>query len=69
MTIEHDTEWLRAELTKESFHKEYTQQWVAVRDGKVVHSTREHAAMQKWLELEDSDRQCVLAFGDDRALV
>lgn len=69
MTIESDTEWLRVQLGQESFHRRYALEWVAVRDHDVVFSTREHPAMQHWLDAEDPDRRCVLAFGDDRVLV
>lgn len=69
MTIEDDTEWLRRQLVQESFHREHSQKWIAVRDGRVVFSAPDRIAMQNWLELRDSDRQCVLAYGDERIIV
>jgi hypothetical protein len=69
MTIEDDTEWLREQLKQESFHRDYSQKWVAVRDGKVAYSTASRAEMQTWLAQQDSEGRCVLAFGDPRTLV
>jgi hypothetical protein len=68
MTIEDDTEWLRTRLGQESFHRDFPQKWVAVRDGKIAFSTSDHQAMQSWLAEQDSEKRCVLAFGDDRVL-
>lgn len=68
MTVAEDTEWLRNQLTEDSFHIEYAQQWIAVRDGKVVFSHSENTAFTRWLENNDQDRRCVLAFADDRLL-
>lgn len=69
MTIEDDTEWLREQLKRESFHRDYAQKWVAVRDGKVAHSTSSREDMQTWLAQRDTEHRCVLAFGDPRTLV
>lgn len=69
MTIAGDTQWLRSQLTYESFHDTYSQKWVAVRDEQIVHSSSDLGDMQSWLEQNDKNRQCVLAFGDNRALV
>jgi hypothetical protein len=69
MTIEDDTEWLRARLTDEGFHRDYSEKWIAVRDGKVAHNTSDRQALQTWLEKEDTEGRCVLAFGDPRVFV
>jgi hypothetical protein len=69
MTIAEDTEWLRARLQSPGFHRDYPQQWIAIRDEKVTHSDLSREALQSWLEANDKERQCVLAFTDDRPLV
>jgi hypothetical protein len=69
MTIQDDTEWLRAQLKLESFHYQYNQKWVAVRDNAVVYSGPLRDSMQQWLDLEDPNGLCVLAFCDARVLV
>jgi hypothetical protein len=68
MTIETDTAWLRERLSLDWFHREFTQRWVAVRDARIVFHTPESGAMAQWLEREDPDHRCVLAFADDRLL-
>lgn len=68
MTIEDDTEWLREQLGQESFHHEHSQKWVAVRDRKVVFTAGDRTVMQSWLDLNDSNDQCILAFGDERII-
>jgi hypothetical protein len=69
MTVASDTEWLRSVLNQEHFHQEYAQKWVAVRNEHVVYSTPNRTDMESWLEQEDKEKQCVLAFGDNRNLV
>jgi hypothetical protein len=69
MTIEDDTEWLRAELHTERFHSQYSQKWVAVRDAMVVYTASDRNEMQLWLDENDKDRVCVLAFGDQQIIV
>lgn len=68
MTLETDTAWLRERLSLDGFHRDFAQRWVAVRDAQVVFRTAESAAMAQWLEREDPDHRCVLAFADDRLL-
>jgi hypothetical protein len=69
VTVASDTEWLRSVLSQEHFHEAYGQKWVAVRDERVVYSTPSRTDMESWLEHEDKEKQCVLAFGDNRNLV
>jgi hypothetical protein len=69
MTIEDDAEWLRAELHTEGFHSQYSQKWVAARDSEIVHATTSRNDMQKWLDENDKNLNCVLAFGDWRIIV
>lgn len=68
MSLASDTEWLRAKLGSEAFHRDYPQRWLAVRDGQVVFNHPENAAMLEWLEREDPKRLCVIAFADSRVL-
>lgn len=69
MTIEDDTEWLRTELHKESFHRDHPHKWIAVRDTRIVYRTSERNDLQQWLDVNDRGHRCVLAFGDDRIIV
>ncbi len=63
-----DIEWVRAQLASEPFHREYSQRWLAVREKRVVFKDPKKATLMAWLEENDPDRLCVIAFADDRKL-
>lgn len=68
MSLDSDTAWLRKQLVSEAFLQEYSQQWLAVRDQRIVFQNRENASMMRWLEENDPGFLCVIAFADDRML-
>jgi len=48
---------------------DYPQEWIAVKDQKVVHHSANRSELESWLEEHDPERQCVLAFTDNRPYV
>jgi len=69
MSIDSDTEWLRGQLSQYSFHEAHDQKWIAVKDEKIVCENATRTGLEEWLNANDSDQLCVLAFADTRILV
>lgn len=69
MSIEDDTEWLRSQLRLQAFHEAHDQNWIAVRDQQVVSESTQRDTLEQWLQENDAQQLCIIAFADTRVFV